>query len=180
MRSWRLIWMLALLAVAALPATAANAATTPTTASPVASPTTCPVTQPNGNEPPAEANVFGRGNGDFGNDVLWTSLWVWGEGEVVVPPDHVLPDGSLGDLKWPWYRYVPGDLKIEGRRLDGSAPPLIGEVPQGYGDHGFQPSGLTFPTGGCWEVTGRVGNGSLTFVVFVVPPVETATPEPAA
>lgn len=142
-----------------------------TTGSPVASPavTDCPITQPNGKQPPPGANVFGRGSGDFGNDALWTSLWIWGEGKVQVPADHVNSDGSLGPMKWAWYRYLPGKLTIEGRRLDASAPPLIGEVNDGYGDQGFTPSGLTFPTYGCWEVTGRVGDGSLTFVVLVVP-----------
>jgi hypothetical protein len=145
-------------------------------ASPVASPVSCPITQPNGKQPPLEANVFGRGNGDYANDVLWTSLWIWGEGIVNVPPDHVQLDGSLGGLKWAWYRYVPGRLTIEGRRLDAPASPLRAEVPDGYGDRGFQVSGITFPTAGCWEVTGRVGDGSLTFVVLVVAPPATATP----
>jgi hypothetical protein len=180
MRSWRSIGAIGFVAAAALLATSADAGAPPTSASPVASPTSCPVTQPNGNQPPPEANVFGRGNGDYGNDVLWTSLWIWGEGEVDVPADHLLPDGSLGDLKWAWYRYVPGELTIEDHRLDGDAPPFIGEVPEGYGDEGFQPSGLTFPTGGCWEVTGWVGAGSLTFVVLVVPPAATGAPEPVS
>lgn len=151
-----------------------------TTGSPVASPaaSVCPITEPNGNQPPPEANVFGRGNGDYGNDALWTSLWVWGEGAVQVPDDHVNADGSLGPMKWPWYRYLPGKLTIEGRRLDAPAPPLLGEVNDGYGDQGFTPSGLTFPTYGCWEVTGYVGGGSLTFVVLVVP-LATGTPEAA-
>jgi hypothetical protein len=37
-----------------------------------------------------------------------------------------------------------------------------------YGDIGFQPSYLIFSTPGCWEVTGRVGEASLTFVTRVV------------
>lgn len=150
-----------------------------TAASPVASPmvTDCPITQPNGNQPPASANVFSRGNGDYGNDVLWTSLWIWGKERVYVPDSHVNPDGSLGPMKWSWYRYVPGDLIIEGRRLDAPAPPLVGEGTDGYGDQGFNPSGLLFPTTGCWEITGRVGEGSLTFVVLVVLLSSVATPE---
>jgi hypothetical protein len=169
----------ALLLVAASILAVDGGARADTVASPVASPaaTDCPITQPNGNQPPPEANVFSRGNGDYGNDVLWTSLWIWGKEKVYVPDDHVNPDGSLGPMKWSWYRYVPGDLTIEGRRLDAPAPPLVGEVPDGYGDEGFTPSGLTFPTAGCWEVTGRVGGGSLTFVVFVVLLSSVATPE---
>jgi hypothetical protein len=47
---------------------------------------------------------------------------------------------------------------------------LRADVPDGYGTTGFQVSGLIFPTGGCWEVTGRLGDASLTFVTFVIPP----------
>ena len=71
-------------------------------------PFVCPITEPNGNEPPADANVF-----------------AWGR---------------------------------------------------------FQVSGITFPTDGCWEITGRLGDASLNFVVLVVypdgfPPVGTPTAE---
>ncbi len=50
------------------------------------------------------------------------------------------------------------------------APPLRADIPEGYGLSGFQASGVIFPTEGCWEVTGRVGNVSLTFVTLVVKP----------
>jgi hypothetical protein len=86
-------------------------------------------------------------------------------------------------MKWPWYRWVAGTLTIEGRRLDAPAPPLEAWIPDGYGDSGFQVSGITFPTDGCWEITGRVGEGSLTFVVLVVYPegfTPIASPEAAA
>jgi len=70
-------------------------------------------------------------------------------------------------MKWGWRRGVRGQLRIEGRRLDESAPPLRADIPAGYGDFGFQASALIFPTPGCWEVTGRVGAASLTFVTLV-------------
>jgi hypothetical protein len=41
-------------------------------------------------------------------------------------------------------------------------------IPSGYGDSGFQATGIIFPTEGCWEVTGRVGEASLTFVTLVI------------
>ncbi|MDE3111597.1 MAG: hypothetical protein KGK34_01490 [Chloroflexota bacterium] len=40
-------------------------------------------------------------------------------------------------------------------------------MPDGYGDTGFQASGVLFPTEGCWEITGAVGNSTLTFVTLV-------------
>ena len=53
-------------------------------------------------------------------------------------------------------------------------------IPTGYGDNGFQVSGITFPTDGCWVIVGSIpGKGSLTFVVRVVYPpgfVPAATP----
>lgn len=145
--------------------------------SPAATPMSCPVTQPTGNQPPPDAHVFARDAGGYGNEALWTALWIWGEGAVSVPETHVLPDGSLGSMKWSWYLFLPGSLEIEGRRLDGDAPPLRAEIPGGYGGIGFQPTGLIFPTGGCWEITGRVDDHTLTFVVLVIPPPSSLTPE---
>jgi hypothetical protein len=158
-------------------------------ASPKASPIGCPVTQPNGKQPPPGAHVFGRGNGDYGNDALWTSLWIWGEGAVLVPPTHILPDGSFGPLKWAWWRGVPGQLVITGQRLDAPAPPLqaygaggvpLHDPPEPSGEFGvvysptaFLPTGLVFPTAGCWEITARVGDASLTFVTLVIAPTPT-------
>lgn len=82
-------------------------------------------------------------------------------------PGFITPDGALG-MKFPWHRGVSGRLTIEGRRLDADAPPLRAEVPSGYGDRGFQSSYIIFPTPGCWEVTGRVADASLTFITNVV------------
>lgn len=107
----------------------------------------------------------------YGHDGLWTMLWR--QGRVIFEPGgpgFVLPDGSLG-MKWGWIPFVPGDLTIEGRRLDRSAPPLQSEI-SGLAttDEGidFFPTYLIFPTAGCWEVTGRIGETSLTFVTLVV------------
>lgn len=66
-----------------------------------------------------------------------------------------------------WWRGARGTLVIEGRRLDASAPPLRADVPEWYGSQGFQPTGLTFPAMGCWQVVGKVGRARLTFVVRV-------------
>ena len=77
-------------------------------------------------------------------------------------------------MKFPWWRavgQVVGPVEISGRRLDGSSPPLDSFVPtEGYTDSGFTPSTLIFPVVGCWEVTGTVGEDSLTFVTLVVRP----------
>jgi len=94
----------------------------------------------------------------------------WPNGEVVFRPGgpgFITNDGALG-MKFPWQRGVRGRLTIEGRRLDGDAPPLRSEVNNGYGDIGFQATYVIFPTPGCWEVTGRVADASVTFITRVV------------
>lgn len=121
----------------------------------------CPVTLPNGNTPPDEqpAPEF-HGNGE-----LWTVLWP--DGTIVMGPQNVEPDGSLS-MKFVWRRGVSGPLTIEGHRLDAAAAPLRADIPDGYGDIGIQATALIFPTEGCWEVTGRVGDAVLSFVTRVI------------
>lgn len=169
---WSLVAVTALVAAGAAPSPRSVPAA-PTSA-PLPSPpalapaahATCPVTQPNGDVPPGSGNPDYVGG--YGSDALWTNLWMWGEGPVRVAPDPARAGETVGPGKWAWYRYVPGRLTIEGKRLDAPAPPLQAAIPDGYGALGFQVSGISFPTPGCWEVTGRVGDASLTFVVLVV------------
>jgi hypothetical protein len=177
----RLIGLLtcALLAITAI---SAGRAAYPATPSPVATPFDCPVIQPSGKQPPEIANLGGMDG--LGNDALWVSLVMWSErpGIVEVPnDDHLLPDGTVQDLKWAWYRYERGVLTIEGRRLDKHAQPLRAWIPEGYGDTGFQVSGITFPADGCWEITGHLGDSnSVTIVVQVIYPngfIPLGTPE---
>jgi hypothetical protein len=118
----------------------------------------CPITHPNGSKPPGP--TFGAEY--HGNGSIWVGLW---HSNVVVW--NAEPDGSV-TTKFGWWRGVPGTLGIEGRRLDARGPPLTAHVPDGYGDSGFQSSGITFPTEGCWQVTGRVGDASLTFVTLIL------------
>jgi hypothetical protein len=59
-------------------------------------------------------------------------------------------------------------LTIEGRRVDATAAPLRASIPQGYGWSGFQATGIIFPTEGCWQVAGKVGQATLRFVTLVV------------
>jgi hypothetical protein len=75
-------------------------------------------------------------------------------------------NGSIS-AKLGWWRGVAGTLVITGHRIDVPAVALRSDVPDGYGARGFQPSGLTFPTVGCWRVLGRVRSSKLTFVVRV-------------
>jgi hypothetical protein len=123
----------------------------------------CPVTSPNGSTPPGEKPA-----GHHGNGALWTVLST--DGKVIIRPGvsgSIQPDGSLA-MKFPWWRGVRGRLAIQGRRLDAKAPPLRASIPEGYGDTGFQAPGLIVPAENCWEVTGKAGEASLTFVTEVI------------
>jgi hypothetical protein len=125
----------------------------------------CAVTPPNGKGPPPQnLNHF------YGNDSLAVDLWP--DGTIVFKPDgggFVKRDGSLG-MKFAWWRGVRGELTIDGRRLDKSiaARPRAESQPDTSPEVGWLPPCLIFPTPGCWEMTGRIGAASLTFVTQVV------------
>lgn len=132
--------------------------------------TTCPVTGPDRFAPTGEGGIPFERDASHRKPALRVGLWP--DGTVVFAPGgpgSIEPDGSLG-MKFPWWKEegLSGKLKIHGRRLDAAAPPLRASIPEGYGDTGFQATGLIFPTEGCWEVTGEVGNTRITFVTRVV------------
>jgi hypothetical protein len=138
-------------------------------AAPAAGPEQCPVTMPNGNGPPGER----RSSSHHGNGALWTGL----------PADDGIdrggvpePDGSTSQRYLWWTAGTEGGLAIEGRRLDTAvAAQLRARIDSGVPDTpfadvpdgSFWSSSISFPTEGCWQVTGRVGTASLTFVVFM-------------
>jgi hypothetical protein len=128
---------------------------------PSTNPIECPATLPNGNH--RREDPAGLGEQGFGNAELWVGLWP--QGRVRATEDNLNRRGEIL-MKFPWDRGVRGHLQITGRRLDADAPPLRAQLSD-YGSIGFQPSTLVFPTEGCWEVTGRVGRSSLTFVTSV-------------
>ena len=130
-------------------------------APPIATGFICPITQPNGNTPPNETTSAGY----FGNGKLWTALWP--NGIVTMTADNRAADGSLR-MKWPFWRGVAGKLEITGRQLDGTNGPVRADIPDGYGETGFQATDLIFPAEGCWEVRAYIGDETLTFVTKVV------------
>ena len=130
----------------------------------------CPVTLPNRTVPPGAG--FTAAGFNYGNAYLRAHLY-WPHGTLTAGtlPDGgamaiINPNGSIS-AKLGWWRGLPGKLVIRGRRLDAAAPPLRADVPDGYGSLGFQATGLTFSTVGCWQVVGKVGRARLTFVVKV-------------
>jgi hypothetical protein len=126
----------------------------------------CHVTTPNERRGPG-ATYRDQSMNWHGTDAIATQLWP--HGTIVFRPGgpgFVLPDGSLS-MKFLWVK-IRRPMIIEGRRLDTQAPPLRVNVDHQFDAEDFQPSSLIFPTPGCWEVTSRVGESSLTFVTRVV------------
>jgi hypothetical protein len=138
--------------------------------------TTCNVTLPNGIaavSPEPEQSFGGTPmspEGSHGNRLLSAGPFgLWKDGAIIFKPGgagFVTREGALG-MKFGWTRGVAGKVAISGRRLDGDAPPLRAEVNNGYGDLGFQPTALIFPTPGCWQVTAQVGDRADSQVTFV-------------
>jgi hypothetical protein len=127
----------------------------------------CPVTlpRPAGPSGPARDAFFGWG-ASYDNGTLWVGgLWPHG---IIAAGHGFLDDRGRVRMKFGWWTKVSGRLNITGRRLDGPAPPLRAVVPDGYGAGGFRPSGVIFPTEGCWEITGTVHRSELSFVTFVI------------
>ncbi len=82
----------------------------------------------------------------------------------------VLSTGGLrsGLDEFVWIKPEGSQLEISGSRLDLMAPPLgVDLLPGGSG--ASQESTLTFPSGGCWQISARAGSSSLQFTVFVNP-----------
>jgi hypothetical protein len=122
----------------------------------------CPVTLPNGMTPPAEEPSPGH----HGNGPLYTSLWP--QGEILADPRFVEADGSISMKSWAWR--APGvgragDLEITGHELTTRAL-IRSSIPEGYGQR-FQATGIYFPDEGCYEITLRFGDATLSFVTKV-------------
>lgn len=102
---------------------------------------------------------------NHGNGILWVSLH---PGQFVVSDVQVRKDDSL-EVKFGWWRGIRGTFSVTRRRLDAPAPPLRYTIPrvESYGDLGFLPSSLIFPTVGYWKITGHLDDQGLTFVVHV-------------
>ncbi len=152
------------------PSPSSIAATGTASTSATATASSCPVTQPPNPPLTPPENVRSTNTGEhrfwWGNDSQW----------VILPND-----GVMWSAKFMWWRTLAGQLTIEGRRLDAPAPPLESSISSGDGDIGFQATGLSFPTTGCWEVIGRVSGHELRFVVNVIPaplPYSAATAVP--
>lgn len=114
----------------------------------------CQVTLPNGSQPPTDML---SGPQMHGNGKLWVALPA--DGILYVTKD---PNGELG-AKLPWWRGAHGKLVIEGHKIGVPEETFRSYVPGGYGDTGFQSTGVYFRSTGCWQIVGKIGSSELQF-----------------
>jgi hypothetical protein len=116
---------------------------------------------------------FSAADFDYGNKLLRADVPARGRLIAGTLPNggemaSIERNGSIS-AKVGWWRGLPGKLVISGQRLDRPAAPLKSWLPDpnSYGATGFIPSDLTFPTTGCWRVSGKLGRAHLSFVLSV-------------
>ena len=139
----------------------------PSASSPLAGPGTeatnsCPVTEPINAVPPPDPNAESFGRFEPWPWYINADRTIWAGWDAVR-----MVAGPKGN-KVLWIRPWGTQLTVSGRRLDAQAPPPTANIPCCY-PTGFQASGLTFPTEGCWEMSAKAGNSQLTFVTRVGP-----------
>lgn len=125
----------------------------------------CPVTEPEWLLPPDDPAVLNPPT--HGNYFVNEDRSIWAAAEWADAAYAKLSEMKDG-VKVGWFRPEGTELVVTGRRLDEEAPSLESEFPCCYPTR-FQASGLYFPTEGCWEVTAKATDRSLTFVVWIEP-----------
>lgn len=147
-------------------------------------PASCPVTLPPAIPfiPPASYYQLEENDKSFwiGTDNLFTALpksgTVWSTSPREPGHEHEVQPLTAkvfwGSVDFNWRTEWPVQLKVTGRRLDGSAPPLLAMRSTNAmvgGPNGAMLSGVYVPTPGCWEITGDYKGEKLSFVVWVKP-----------
>jgi hypothetical protein len=130
----------------------------------------CPVTLPRGGKPPLTRRPQPQWHG---NSLLWT--WLALDGTFEAGRDNQGwegdPPGSIADKLY-WFARSYGNLTVRGERLDSDAPPLVvhsvnlGSSPSWSGP--TWATAVSFPSEGCWRLTARLGDVSLSYVMRVV------------
>lgn len=102
-------------------------------------------------------------DGYYGNGYLWARLPA---DATFRRPRTALEAGEVISLKMPWLAEgISGRLTVESERLDLPEPPRAVETVPGNG--GSWAARLHYEGQGCWRITGRVADISLTFVVRI-------------
>lgn len=115
----------------------------------------------------------------------FSTVW-YRNGSLWAAPDRALQGKFYAGVgnKVLWYRFDGRSFNqgvlVSGSRLDGTSPPLRNTFGVNYVGFAYQPSSLFFPTQGYWDVSGRVGNLTLAFVVYVYPQSACQAPVPCS
>lgn len=130
------------------------------------------------------AESFAVGSPVYGDDALWSvaANRSWFEESMDDPPGP-----AIAGLKLGWYRRERGRVEVSVTMLPSSVDQLeagltwkplesTARVPDGYGLHGFQVSGIEFVASGCWLIVGelvspneqeRVVISTMSFLIWV-------------
>jgi len=143
-------------------------------------PSSCPITRPSSPPfvPPIPYPSTPNYGAQFwyGSPALWTAQPLGGAWDGL--PHRA--DGYFQKVFW-WTPDYPAELArdpahygfppftVTGRWLDGDAPPLAADRATNATDGNGTSIlvGVTFPTAGCWQVTGTYEGHSLSFVIWV-------------
>jgi hypothetical protein len=135
---------------------------------PALPPKSCPVTDPPAERfiPPEPFHEYPHASRFwYGTEALWTA----------VPVSRTFPMGEkvfFWRADYYWLDEPEPALTVSAKRLDAEAPPVeIIDATNGWNEdtQSFMLVGITFPTPGCWEITGQYQTDTLTFVVWVAP-----------
>jgi hypothetical protein len=136
--------------------------------SPTSAANSCPVS-PNVADYPAEGPAVRGGYFANSDRTIWATFWGWDFVRRTITPTPELR-GAVNGTKVLWVKPSGYKIVVTGRRIDGEAPPLEYSTADPGRLDKIQPSGLYFPTTGCWEVTAKAGSSELRFVVLIKAP----------
>lgn len=143
-----------------------------TSQAPPVAKSSCPVTTPSEQPASLPTNTDYEGRFWYGTPALWTNL----------PADGVwsaLPHDKAGFVQKTVFWRERFDaasepkpaLTVSGHRLDASAPKFsFSDATHGFDETGdFMLIGISIPTEGCWKITAKYKDASLSYVVLVAP-----------
>ena len=144
----------------------------------------CETTAPVTDRPPADVSPFGEDESVYFEDGIWVSIPE--DGVLELSAERTVTFGDLEGWRtetFTWLREdgVEGFVVVSGERLDkpSNFQPQTPLSPQRqYVQVGTVRTGIAFPDKGCWEVTGTVGDHSITWVMDVRFGETIATPVP--